>query len=386
MVLNRPIPPPSSVGLRPPRSLDRVVMRALQRDPDARYQTAEEMLIDLRRVAITEDLLAPASEVARWVTDTFGPQLELRRQAAGISAKPGSGTASKDSREISVPELGLGASSSATHALVHTGSDTHADDLESRTVMLHTGTDVAAAVPSEETLTRRQRNIVLGLAASMAGVALALAFMRPGWLLGGFLDEDGTYFEPDAPVILPTVVDAGEKPEDDEPETKREAASDGKSEADDRAPTDPVEASAGDAKDDAPPSEADAIEPSAEDEGKVDAPPRDDAAIEPGAAEATSDAKAIADAPPRQPTETAPKPQPASDPRRPTPAKPERPKPKTAKEPEAEPSTPAPAPPTPPPVAEPTPEPKPEPAPKAPAEEPSLPKPPDLKELLDGAP
>ena len=51
-VLNMQIPPPSTVGLRPPKKLDKVVLRALERDPERRYQSAEEMLIELRKVAI----------------------------------------------------------------------------------------------------------------------------------------------------------------------------------------------------------------------------------------------------------------------------------------------------------------------------------------------
>ncbi|MBV1859043.1 MAG: protein kinase, partial [Nannocystaceae bacterium] len=84
-VLNMQIPAPSTVGLRPPKKLDKVVLRALERDPARRFQCAEEMLIELRKVAIGNDLLAPSSEVAQWVADTFGAQLELRRQAAGLA-------------------------------------------------------------------------------------------------------------------------------------------------------------------------------------------------------------------------------------------------------------------------------------------------------------
>jgi serine/threonine-protein kinase len=80
-VLQKKIPPPSSVGLRPPACLDAICLKALARDPDARFQSAEEMLRALRSVAIREDLLAPSSDVARWVTSTFGEDLQARRLA-----------------------------------------------------------------------------------------------------------------------------------------------------------------------------------------------------------------------------------------------------------------------------------------------------------------
>jgi serine/threonine-protein kinase len=79
-VLGKPVPPPSTVGRRPPAALDAICLRALARDPAERYPTALEMMRDLREVALAEGLLAPPSEVARWVADTFGPELAARRR------------------------------------------------------------------------------------------------------------------------------------------------------------------------------------------------------------------------------------------------------------------------------------------------------------------
>jgi serine/threonine-protein kinase len=80
-VLHKEIPRPSTLGLKPPACLDAICMKALARDPAARYQTAEEMLRALRTVALREDLLASSSDVARWVTSTFGEELQARRLA-----------------------------------------------------------------------------------------------------------------------------------------------------------------------------------------------------------------------------------------------------------------------------------------------------------------
>jgi serine/threonine protein kinase len=78
-VCNAPIPPPSTVGMLPPAGFDHICMRALERDPNRRYSTAEEMLTELRRVAIRENLLAPPSMVAEWVRQCVGPELAQRR-------------------------------------------------------------------------------------------------------------------------------------------------------------------------------------------------------------------------------------------------------------------------------------------------------------------
>jgi serine/threonine protein kinase len=78
-VCNAPIPPPSTVGMLPPAGFDHICMRALERDPNRRYSTAEEMLTELRRVAIRENLLAAPSMVAEWVRQCVGPELAQRR-------------------------------------------------------------------------------------------------------------------------------------------------------------------------------------------------------------------------------------------------------------------------------------------------------------------
>src|SRR5690606_21107953 len=78
-VCSRRIDPPSTVGLRPPPSLDFVCMRALERDPERRFSSAEEMMMELRRIALRENLLAPTSEIAAWVRESVGHDLARRR-------------------------------------------------------------------------------------------------------------------------------------------------------------------------------------------------------------------------------------------------------------------------------------------------------------------
>jgi len=78
-VVNGPIPPPSSIGLRPPDCFDQVCLRALSRDPSQRYQSADEMADELRRVTRRHDLVAGSEQVAAWVKRQFGAELERRR-------------------------------------------------------------------------------------------------------------------------------------------------------------------------------------------------------------------------------------------------------------------------------------------------------------------
>jgi serine/threonine-protein kinase len=77
-VLTKPIPPASRHG-RSPESLDAICFKALQRSPAKRYQTAEEMLVHLRKVAAAADLLGSPTEVKQWVKEAMGRELDVQR-------------------------------------------------------------------------------------------------------------------------------------------------------------------------------------------------------------------------------------------------------------------------------------------------------------------
>lgn len=78
-VCSEPIPPPSTVGLGPPPCFDFICMKALERDPNRRYATAEEMANELRRISLREGLLAPTASIAAWVRTCVGRELDQRR-------------------------------------------------------------------------------------------------------------------------------------------------------------------------------------------------------------------------------------------------------------------------------------------------------------------
>jgi serine/threonine protein kinase len=64
------VPPPTTINERIPEKLERVVMKALERDPDVRYQDAGEMLRDLERV-LHEWQPATASGLVRFLELLF---------------------------------------------------------------------------------------------------------------------------------------------------------------------------------------------------------------------------------------------------------------------------------------------------------------------------
>jgi len=94
-ILERHIPRPSEVGLRPPACFDAICMKALQRNPEQRYQSAHEMARELREAAVSESLYASSSELGQWVRGLASRALVERRRAIG---------AEEPSQEISLDQ------------------------------------------------------------------------------------------------------------------------------------------------------------------------------------------------------------------------------------------------------------------------------------------
>lgn len=78
-ILTERVPQPSSVGLHPPAVFDPIILKALERDPEQRFGSAEEMEDALREVAMREGLVGSKREVGEWVKSTVGKELSMRR-------------------------------------------------------------------------------------------------------------------------------------------------------------------------------------------------------------------------------------------------------------------------------------------------------------------
>ncbi len=84
-VLSGEIRPPSDYRSDVPPELDEIVLKALQRNPDERWQTAREMGKALRRfLAAQEELVGPA-EVADWMVELFPDGESRKRQLVEIA-------------------------------------------------------------------------------------------------------------------------------------------------------------------------------------------------------------------------------------------------------------------------------------------------------------
>jgi serine/threonine-protein kinase len=101
------IPVPSSVVQEVPPNVDAIVMCALERDPQKRFQTAREMAISLEKTG----LVALPTEIAEWMESVAGDVLRQRR--AAIQAIEGGRSFGKESARDLVASIskreGLGA-------------------------------------------------------------------------------------------------------------------------------------------------------------------------------------------------------------------------------------------------------------------------------------
>jgi serine/threonine-protein kinase len=78
-VLSGEIRPPSAYRDGVSAELDEIVLKALRRNPDERWQTAREMGQALRRVLAKEQALIGPAEIADWMSELF-PDGEVRKQ------------------------------------------------------------------------------------------------------------------------------------------------------------------------------------------------------------------------------------------------------------------------------------------------------------------
>lgn len=76
-IVDLPVPPPSAINPNVPAAFDKIVMRALEKDPDARYSTAREFAVALEHGVGQMS----AREVGEWVEEIAGDVLEMREQA-----------------------------------------------------------------------------------------------------------------------------------------------------------------------------------------------------------------------------------------------------------------------------------------------------------------
>jgi serine/threonine protein kinase len=136
-ILNDRVSPLADCGCDVPQELEEIVMRALERDPDARYPSAREMLLDLDQFSRQHP--ASAVDLERFMTETFGDPALARRDLAlaiekgdlarvfetgssrssALSSARGAQTAATATVGAAHGALSAGQSSVSAHSLLH---------------------------------------------------------------------------------------------------------------------------------------------------------------------------------------------------------------------------------------------------------------------------
>ncbi|MET0287835.1 MAG: serine/threonine-protein kinase [Polyangiales bacterium] len=190
---------PSEVGLKPPAAFDAVIMRALQRDPEARYATADDFAEALREVASKEHMLGSASDVAQWVKATCGAELTERRRK--LAAIPKSTDTGVTSGTATLPKLWR-----AQDGNTNAGESSASQTMQNESLPVDKG--VRAASTGFAGLEAGRKRTVI--AASLVGVALLILV---GVLLGRGVQSERVEHEPvQAPPSLPAATDKPVEP------------------------------------------------------------------------------------------------------------------------------------------------------------------------------
>ena len=84
------IPPPSAVAEDPPEQLEAIIMRALRRDPEERFQTAAEMGQALHEFIRSADPLLGPNKLADWMTEHFAEERDEEHERLTMLLKASS--------------------------------------------------------------------------------------------------------------------------------------------------------------------------------------------------------------------------------------------------------------------------------------------------------
>jgi len=178
-ILELEIPKPSTIGLKPPAAFDAVCARALERDPEKRFASAQEFEDALREAAMTIGGPASRRELKEWVASSFREELAARREAIKSAA---SSRASRMMPVTELPSLTPSAASLDSSPRIPTGVDTMVDD--------HVSISITRSAP-------RGRRIALIAGIPLLAVAAVVLWMsRSG-------SSEPARSAPQAPVAAP---------------------------------------------------------------------------------------------------------------------------------------------------------------------------------------
>lgn len=115
--LSEPPKPPSAMGANIPKELEAVVLRCLEKEPDDRYQSAEELMVAMNRVPDTAamDFAAPTlAEIDAPAESTRETTMAGAAAVAALPTPPDVGASTRAPRDTNAASMPSAASSTST--------------------------------------------------------------------------------------------------------------------------------------------------------------------------------------------------------------------------------------------------------------------------------
>ncbi len=79
-VRNVDIRPPREINPNIPEVVERIILKALAKDVDDRYQWCSEMLADLQQFLMSQEIVFTAKSLSSWLKEVFTPEIDKERQ------------------------------------------------------------------------------------------------------------------------------------------------------------------------------------------------------------------------------------------------------------------------------------------------------------------
>src|SRR5262249_60858801 len=79
-VRNVDVRPPREINPMIPQAVEAVIMKALAKDVEERYQWCSEMLADLQAFLMSQDVVVTAKSLASWLKEVFAAEIDRERQ------------------------------------------------------------------------------------------------------------------------------------------------------------------------------------------------------------------------------------------------------------------------------------------------------------------
>lgn len=195
-IVEEDAPPPSSKVRGYPEELEAIVMRALARDREQRYETAQQVQLDLERFARRHNLVMSNVQLAKYMRRTFSDELEdWEQMRRGFST--GEVPAIADERVAREPNAVISIESGAVLQAVPS-------EVRSEAVSAPLGrSDRGAPAPSVVMSAPASRRILPRIAMASLGFAVALGALS--LLFGGGTTEPSRAAPVDTPRAQPTV-------------------------------------------------------------------------------------------------------------------------------------------------------------------------------------